>query len=74
MWTGRPTRWRSEAARVFRNLVELDAENPVRLRFATDAQELFIEWLAELEAKRQGEAETGDGTGNEEGDAGADVT
>jgi putative DNA primase/helicase len=44
-----------QAARVFRNLVELDAENPVRLRFATDAQELFIEWLAELEAKIRGD-------------------
>jgi putative DNA primase/helicase len=27
----------------------------VRLRFATDAQELFIEWLAELEAKIRGD-------------------
>ena len=44
-----------QAARVFRKLVELDAENPARLRFATDAQELFIEWLAELEAKIRGD-------------------
>jgi len=39
------------AARVFRKLLELDADNPVKFRFAPDAQELFIEWLAELEAK-----------------------
>ncbi len=44
-----------QAARVFRKLVELDTENPARLRFATDAQELFIEWLAELEAKIRGD-------------------
>jgi putative DNA primase/helicase len=44
-----------QAARVFRKLVELDAEDPARLRFATDAQELFIEWLAELEAKIRGD-------------------
>jgi putative DNA primase/helicase len=45
-----------QAARVFRKLVELDAENPARFRFASDAQELFIEWLAELEAKIRGDA------------------
>lgn len=44
-----------QAARVFRKLVELDAENPARFRFASDAQELFIEWLAELEAKIRGD-------------------
>ncbi len=43
-----------QAARVFRKLVELDAENPARFRFAPDAQELFVEWLAELEAKIRG--------------------
>jgi len=43
------------AARVFRKLVELDAESPARFRFASDAQELFIEWLAELEAKIRGD-------------------
>lgn len=42
------------AALVFRKLVELDAENPARVRFAPDAQELFVEWLAELEAKVRG--------------------
>jgi putative DNA primase/helicase len=43
-----------QAARVFRNLVELDAENPVRFRFAPDAQELFVAWLEELEGKIRG--------------------
>jgi len=38
-------------ARVFRKLAEMGAENPARLRFATDAQELFVEWLTDLEAK-----------------------
>jgi putative DNA primase/helicase len=45
---------KEQAARVFRKLVGLDAKNPVRFRFALDAQELFIEWLAELEAKIRG--------------------
>jgi putative DNA primase/helicase len=44
-----------QAARVFRRLVELDAENPARFRFASEAQQLFIEWLAELEAKIRGD-------------------
>jgi putative DNA primase/helicase len=43
------------AARVFRKLVELDPENPTRFRFASDAQELFTLWLAELEAKIRGD-------------------
>jgi len=43
------------AARVLRKLVELDAENPARFRFTPDAQELFMEWLAELEAKVRGD-------------------
>ncbi len=44
-----------QAARVFRRLVELDPENPARFRFTPDAQELFIEWFAELEAKIRGD-------------------
>jgi putative DNA primase/helicase len=44
-----------EAARVFRNLVKLDAANPVRFRFGSHAQELFIEWLADLEGKVRGD-------------------
>jgi putative DNA primase/helicase len=44
----------SQALLVFRTLVELDVENPIRFRFAPDAQELFIKWLAELEAEIRG--------------------
>ena len=44
-----------QTARVFRKLVELDMENPARLRFAMDAQKLFIEWLGKLEAKIRGD-------------------
>jgi putative DNA primase/helicase len=43
------------AERVFRALAEMDAENPARFRFASDAQELFIESLAELETKIRGD-------------------
>jgi putative DNA primase/helicase len=44
------------AALIFRKLVNLDAENPARFRFSADAQGLFINWLADLEAKiRAGE-------------------
>ena len=43
-----------QAARIFGKLVKLDAENPARFRFAPDAQELFIEWLTDLEAKVRG--------------------
>jgi putative DNA primase/helicase len=46
--------WEQQAERVFRKLVELDAENPARFRFASDAQELFIDWLEELEAEIRG--------------------
>jgi putative DNA primase/helicase len=42
------------AAHVFRKLVELDAENPARFRFSSEAQELFVEWLRELETKIRG--------------------
>ena len=44
-----------QAACAFRKLVELDAENPARFRFAPDAQELFVEWLTDLEAKIRGD-------------------
>ena len=45
----------TQAARIFHRLVELDVENPMRCRFASDAQELFVDWLADLEAKVRGE-------------------
>jgi putative DNA primase/helicase len=44
---------RAEA--VMRRLAEIDPEDAPRFRFAADAQELFVEWLAELEAKVRGE-------------------
>jgi hypothetical protein len=44
-----------QAARVLRKLVELDAENPARFRFSSEAQGLFIEWLSELEVKIRGD-------------------
>ena len=39
------------AEKVYRRLIEIDASQPVRLRFAPDAQELFTVWLYELETK-----------------------
>jgi putative DNA primase/helicase len=44
-----------KAAIIFRRLLDLNPENPARFRFAPDAQALFIEWLAELEAKVRGD-------------------
>jgi putative DNA primase/helicase len=57
-----PARWRyvdrlpnftatQTAEKVYRRLIEIDASQPVRLRFAPDAQELFTEWLYVLETK-----------------------
>lgn len=43
------------AERVYRKLVGLSPENPVRFRFSPDAQELFYDWLAELEAVVRGD-------------------
>ncbi len=42
------------AERVFRMLVELNVENPKRLHFSPEAQELFVAWLKELEEKVRG--------------------
>jgi putative DNA primase/helicase len=44
-----------QASRIFRKLVELDPDAPLLFRFAPDAQELFIAWLAELEARIRGD-------------------
>jgi hypothetical protein len=44
-----------EAARVFRNLVKLDPANPMVFRFGRQAQERFIDWLADLEGKVRGD-------------------
>jgi putative DNA primase/helicase len=43
------------AKRVFGNLVALDSEGPMRFRFAQDAQQLFIKWLAKLESRVRGD-------------------
>lgn len=40
-----------QALRVFRRLLELDGDHPACFRFASGAQELFVNWLNELEAK-----------------------
>lgn len=42
-------------AKIFHGLVELDPVNPLRFRFCSKAQNLFIEWSAELEAKVRGD-------------------
>lgn len=56
MYVDRPPDADSEetAAQVFRTLVKLSPENPKRVRFAAEAQELFVEWLKELEEKMRG--------------------
>jgi len=36
---------------IFETLVRLDHENPLQFRFDAGAQQLFIEWLTDLEAK-----------------------
>ena len=40
---------------ILKKLVRLDAEAPLRLRFSAEAQELFNDWMAELEAKVRSE-------------------
>jgi putative DNA primase/helicase len=44
-----------QATRVFRKLVGLDPENPMRYRFDPDAQVFFAEWLTRLEHKVRGD-------------------
>jgi hypothetical protein len=55
-YVDRPPDARSEqqAFRIFQKLAELEPENSIRMRFDPDAQELFVAWLAELEAKIRG--------------------
>jgi putative DNA primase/helicase len=52
----KPANKSAEAAAesIFRQVIELDVENPRRFFFEMDAQELFWAWLAELEAKVRG--------------------
>src|SRR3990172_5131866 len=42
------------ARKVFEALIEMSADTPHRLRFAPEGQELFNEWLSELESKIRG--------------------
>jgi len=42
------------ASEVYRKLVKLDSENPLRFRFEPEAQQLFVEWVADLESKLRG--------------------
>ena len=44
------------AERVFFGLAELSADDPVRMFFAPDAQQLFFEWWAELEQNVRGDS------------------
>ncbi|MBL8239549.1 MAG: DUF3987 domain-containing protein [Bryobacterales bacterium] len=46
----------AEVTRIFKRLVQMDAENPKLLRFSEAAQELFIEWLTGLELRLRGGA------------------
>lgn len=39
------------AESVYRRIAEMDADKPPRLKFAFDAQGLFVEWLTELETR-----------------------
>ena len=59
VWTyvDRPPDASSEqkAEQIFRKLVELDAGNPKIFHFTSDAQKLFVDWLAELETKVRGD-------------------
>jgi hypothetical protein len=41
-------------AGIFRSLISLDSESPLRFRFSSQAQELFVEWIGDLEAKIRG--------------------
>jgi putative DNA primase/helicase len=43
------------AERLYGRLVHLDAANPLRFRFSTYGQELFVTWLPELEGKLRGD-------------------
>ncbi len=65
VWPDTPSGWNyvdrapdaaseAQAETVLRKLVELKAENPLRFRYASDAQELFVKWLADLELKVRG--------------------
>lgn len=65
VWPDTPERWhyvdrkpnmacQEMVSQVFRQLVQLDSNDPLRFRFNPEAQQLFIEWLADLESKLRG--------------------
>jgi hypothetical protein len=39
------------AESVYRRIAKMDADNPLRLKFASDAQALFVAWLTDLEER-----------------------
>lgn len=43
-----------QAEQVYSRLAHLDAVQPLRFRFTPEAQQLFVDWLTELEDKLQG--------------------
>ena len=43
------------AERLYRRVTQLEAANPLRFHFAADAQELFVDWLTDLEGKLRGD-------------------
>jgi len=43
------------AAEVFRKLAAIDPANAIRFRFCPQAQELFVEWITELEVRVRGD-------------------
>lgn len=49
-------RLESQLTTIFRRLVDLDPADPLRLRFDDDAQQLFVEWLGDLESKLRDDA------------------
>jgi len=66
VWPDTPSAWtyvdrlpdeasEQQAARVFRKLVEVDADDPMRFRFTPEAQNLFEDWLGKLEVKIRGD-------------------
>ena len=67
VWPDVPEKWQyvdrrpdkmaeTEVTRIFKRLVQMDAENPKVLHFTEAAQELFIEWLTGLELRLRGGA------------------
>ena len=65
VWPDLPAEWKyvdrpanaaceEMASRVFRTLVSLDCNKPLKFRFDPAAQQLFIEWLHDLESKVRG--------------------